>query len=274
MGAFVDATAVERRGKRCAARLDPDWFIWGPFGGYLAALTLRALALHRSHRRPATFSCEYLNVGVAGPVDIGVTRVKAGRRAECLSARLTQAGKPLVDARAWFVAEDLVGLTHDHAAMPVVPPPRALIPFTHWHDHDEEAESPIWRHVERRPTHERLGDARKAEWSAWLRLVDWDVGDDPVLEAARALMWLDMAPWNTALMRHDFPLAYVAPTLDLAAQFQAHLYGAEATGEFQLVHVASPVAAAGLLGTNCKLWSETGKLLATGTAQLMCLPKR
>jgi hypothetical protein len=89
-------------------------------GGYLAAIAMRAMGAASTHRRPATFSCQFLNVGAAGPVEVIVERRKSGRRAECLQASLIQAGKPLVEAQSWMIADGLTGLQRDHARMPHV----------------------------------------------------------------------------------------------------------------------------------------------------------
>ena len=67
MAGFVEATAVRNDGVHHQALIDPDWFIWGPFGGYLAALAMRAMAAQSAFGKPATFSCQYLNVGRPAP---------------------------------------------------------------------------------------------------------------------------------------------------------------------------------------------------------------
>ena len=276
MGRFVEATTVAQDGARLVAELDPEWFIWGPFGGYLGALALRAMGTHGTHRRPATFSCQYLNTGKPGPVEIEIDTLKSGRRAECIRATIFQAGKPLIATQAWLVAEDLPGLSHVHAAMPATEAPAALRPLGRWYGHGPEADSPIWRHVERRPLpgfDPREPGPGAPEWASWLRFTEPIPSGEPLLQAARAIMWMDMAPWNAVLMSHEWPLTHLGPTLELTVQFPAGLYAAEVTAsDWLLVTVESPTAGEGLIGANTKLWSESGRLVAVGTAQMLCVP--
>lgn len=274
MGRFVDATMVTRHGDGFQAMLDPDWFIWGPFGGYLAALGLRAMCAASALGRPAAFSCQYLNVGAAGPVEIHVEMRRPGKRAELLRASIVQKDKVLLDAQAWLTVNSLPGLDHDEAAIPLIARPDEL---ASWHGYadNEESLSAIWSHIERKPAPEfrSLGQAAGVpQWRSWVRLVEDMPDDDPALLAARALLWMDMGPWNTALVAYAPPTKYLAPTLDLTVQFQPHLYRPDAGSRWQLIDVASPSAGDGLFGANGRLWSESGKLVAIGAAQALCVP--
>ena len=270
----LDATAVIRGGTLDGATLDPQWFIWGPFGGYLAAIAMRAMAARSMHRWPATFSCQYLNVGVAGPVDIDVVPVKSGKRAECLRAGVHQGGKLLLEAQSWIVADDLTGIEHDDGPITGVCRPSQL---AEWNGYgDQEGNSPIWTHIIRQPLEgsRSAGTAdAKARWSCWLRLAELFPADEPALQAARALLWMDMAPWNAALMVHGWPTTHLAPTLDLTVQFQPHLYAPDVRpSDWLLAETWSPAAARGLFGAHSKLWSEAGRLVAIGAAQALCVP--
>lgn len=80
MGDLAHDTTVEPVGDGAyRATLSRDWEIWGPMGGYVAAVALRAAGLGAGHRTPAAFSCHYLNVAAFGPVDIRVTARKENR---------------------------------------------------------------------------------------------------------------------------------------------------------------------------------------------------
>ena len=65
MGDIEVQTAVEPIGDgRFRAMVHGDWEIWGPCGGYVAALALRAAGPPRhgvSAARPASFFCHYLS---------------------------------------------------------------------------------------------------------------------------------------------------------------------------------------------------------------------
>ena len=276
MGNFVEATSLTKQAGVYVADLDREWFIWGPFGGYLGALAMRAIGSDSRFDRPATFNCQYLSAGGPGRVEVAVVSRKLGRRAEYLQASVSQAGKLLLEAQSWIVADDLVGLKHDFSRPPEIPSAPALTAFRGWQYESPEEHSPIWQHIERRPISQYASQGLPgtvAEWASWLRLAT-SVPRDPVMQAARAVLWLDLAPWNAVLASHMWPIQFIAPTLDLTVQFQGYLYDQEiAACEWLLVKVESPVAAAGLVGSSSSLWSEGGKLVAIGTAQCLSIPK-
>src|ERR687888_1917347 len=53
-------TAVSGSAGRYSATLHEGWDIWGPQGGYVAGVALRAAGELTSFRRPASFSCHFL----------------------------------------------------------------------------------------------------------------------------------------------------------------------------------------------------------------------
>lgn len=273
MADFMQATSSVKTGETYEASIDPDWFIWGPFGGYLAALALRAMAARSSHSRPATFSCQYLNVGRPGTATIMVELLKQGRTAECLRASIRQGDRCLVEAQAWIVAETLSGIEHDDPQPPIVEAPADL---EDWHGFGEEAKSPIWQHIRRRPLARFRSPARlsgRPQWACWLQLREPFPENDLALAAARAVLWMDLAPWNAALNVHVWPTTHLAPTLDLTVQFQPDLYEMENAGrDWMLVETASPTAGRGFFGAHSKLWSQSGRLVAVGAAQGLCIP--
>jgi len=62
MGDLEHQTAIEKIAEgRYRAVLHPDWAIWGPNGGYIAAIALRAAGAESRFVRPASFLCQYLS---------------------------------------------------------------------------------------------------------------------------------------------------------------------------------------------------------------------
>ena len=61
---------------------------------------------------------------------------------------------------------------------------------------------------------------------------------------------------------------YLAPNMDLAVQF----HRAASEEEWLLSDATAPLAEGGLVGCHSRIWSESGRLLATGTSQLFCRP--
>ena len=105
-------TEVEPVGAgRYRATLSREWEIWGPMGGYVAAVALRAAGAATAHPNPAAFSCHYLGVARFEPVDIEVTPVKEGRVASSHRVSITQEGRPILEALMWSTADN-EGLEH------------------------------------------------------------------------------------------------------------------------------------------------------------------
>lgn len=61
---------------------------------------------------------------------------------------------------------------------------------------------------------------------------------------------------------------YIAPNLDTSVWF--HQFSPRS--EWLLIDHDCPVAARGLMGVSGKVWDVDGRLLATGSAHLCCLP--
>ena len=98
MGDFDRDTEVERIADgRFRCDLHPDWEIWGPNGGYVAAIALRAAGACAKIARPSSFTCHFLGVGKFETADVEVEVVRAGRRAELLRSRVVQDGRVLVE---------------------------------------------------------------------------------------------------------------------------------------------------------------------------------
>src|SRR5207253_6041977 len=62
--------------------LSESWEIWGPQGGYVAAIALRAAGAETSFPRPASFVCHYLRLAAGGLVEIRVQPLRRAKRAE------------------------------------------------------------------------------------------------------------------------------------------------------------------------------------------------
>ena len=125
MGDLAADTRVEGASGEYMARLSRDWEIWGPNGGYVAAIALRAAGAHSRFDRPATFSCHYLSVGAFDEVQLEVSTLRASRRAESLRVSMTQGEKRILEALVWTIA-DIDGLAHDQTTMPQRPEPLSL----------------------------------------------------------------------------------------------------------------------------------------------------
>jgi len=73
--------------------------------------------------------------------------------------------------------------------------------------------------------------------------------------------------WPAACQPHP-NAPFQGPNLDVTAWF--HRF--EPESEWLLSDHEGPVAAGGLMGTTSRVWSRSGRLLASGGAQLLCIP--
>src|SRR5262249_56520394 len=87
------ATELEGADGSYAAQLSDAWEIWGPSGGYLAALTLRAAGKVARIHRPVSYYCHFLSPPEFDRVELAVEGIKQGRRSESLAVRMTQGGR-------------------------------------------------------------------------------------------------------------------------------------------------------------------------------------
>ena len=277
MGDLAADTAIEGADGRYRAQLSRDWEIWGPNGGYLAVIALRAAGAHTPLRRPATFSCHYLGVAEFDGVDLDVGTIRGSRRTASISVSMTQHEKPILEAQVWVVG-DVDGLEHDAAPMPDVAPPGEL-PNMEELMADEEERGPynvFWSNFEQRP----LSWLPREEWAArvpgdpvvrsWYRYVPRDTFDDPFVDAGRSLLLVDTMGWPAAVRAYGNDLPFYAPSLDVTARFHA----VAPESPWLLVECTSPVARDGLVASAASVWSADGRLLATGGQQMLCRPMR
>jgi acyl-CoA thioesterase len=281
MGDVARDTAVDGEGGRYRAALSPDWEIWGPNGGYVAAVALRAAGAHCGRRRPVSLLCHFLDVGAFDEVDLQVETLRASKRAESVRVSMTQGGTRLLEALVWAADDELSGLEHDVAPGPAVAPPEEVLPvgerirlgsdrpaFTFFDNFDERPLAWVedWDH---RPagdpvhrcwyrflgTGAAAGTARE-EHDAWVR-----GGELAVL--------VDTFQWPAAVRGHAGGTVDVtAPSLDLACRF----HRLPPSAGWYLVEARSPVATEGLVAGVASVWDRHGSLLASGGQQMLCRP--
>jgi acyl-CoA thioesterase II len=151
VGDIERQTAVEDRGDgRFVATVHADWEIWGPCGGYVAALALRAAGAASHLARPASFFCHYLSVASFAPVDLVVTPLRSGRTVLAQRVAMSQEGRPVLDAMIWSVGE-VEGLEHEDVDPPEVPDPDALPTWAELGRGEDRPTMPFWDNFDQRP---------------------------------------------------------------------------------------------------------------------------
>jgi acyl-CoA thioesterase len=268
-----DATKLEGGPETYSMILSEAWEIWGPSGGYLAALALRAAGQSAELAQPASFYCQFLRPPSFGRVDLDVGFLKRSRRSEALVVQLTQEGKAILHALV-RTAADAPGYEHNETNAPDVPSPEALRSTDELWTDEERPPFAFWDNVERRPIDQQLtppmssaGERSSPIAREWARFRPVGRFDDRFVDAARSLILLDTYGWPAAFRMHRDG-AYLAPNLDTSAWF--HHWSPQS--EWLLIDHECPVAERGLLGVTGRVWDDDRRLVASGGAQLCCIP--
>lgn len=261
------ATRVEGDGERYVAQLSDDWEIWGPNGGYLAAIALRAAGQAADIPQPRSFYCHFLSSPAFEAVQLEVRALKRGRRAESFAVEMTQAGKPILHALV-KTAADGPGYSHQHLLPPDASPPASLKSYEQLLSTDKPWPFRFWNNVERRPVNQDTSPPPSSPTiREWTRFRPRACFEDPFLDAARALILLDTFGFPAAYQLYR-SWEYLAPNLDTSVWFH-HLNPA---CEWLLIDHECILAEHGLMATSGRVWDTDGRLLATGSAQLCCIP--
>jgi acyl-CoA thioesterase len=277
MGDLAADTEVVGENGHYRARLSRDWEIWGPCGGYVAAVLLRAAGAHASLARPATFACHFLGVAAFDDVELEVTTLRATRRTESVRVTMRQADAPIAEAIVWCVGDALDGPDLQVATMPDVPVPEDATRIEDLVGDTPRPRFAFWENFEYRPLNWLSPDEWErrtngpAEFRAWCRYVPTPVFDDPYVEAARVATLVDVTGWP-ALVRALPPVEeerWIAPNLDLTVTFHEPPAGAE----HLLIDGYASVATGGLAAGGGSVWARDGRLLASGTQQLIFRPR-
>ncbi len=252
---------------RYAAEVHRDWEIWGPCGGYVAAIALRAAGAESPLVRPASFFCHYLSVAAFEPVDLVVTPLRTGRTVSAQRVEMSQDGRPVLEAMVWSVG-DVDGLEHEDVDPPEVPDPEELPAVAVLPPDPDRPRFPFWENFDQRliEVHDTWPPPvpLPPTWRTWVRCRGSASFDDPWVDAARSLIVLDVGSWPAGSRPHAYrDPPYIAPSLDLYASFQYP--GGDS--EWLLLDAHSPVAQGGLLSWNGRVWSRDRRLVASGGGQ-------
>lgn len=254
------------------ARLSSDWEIWGPNGGYVAAVLLRAAGAHSELTRPASLAVHFLGAAAFEEVTVDAQTLRRGKRSESVHLSMRQGDRPVAEALVWTVDDAVSGPEYEWAPMPEVPAPTD-VPLIEDLLPEEDPPHPFWTNFEFRPLDFLSAD----EWAhreglepsikGWWRFVPTAVFDDPFVEAARVALLLDTEGWPSAVraLSPDCDGRWMAPNIDVHVTF----HDAPAGSEFLLNVMEAPISRRGLIGAHGWVYSEDGRLLATGIQQML-----
>ncbi|HVM08853.1 MAG TPA: thioesterase family protein [Acidimicrobiales bacterium] len=257
---------------RYRASLSQKWEIWGPMGGYVASVALRAAGAESRFDRPASFFCQYLGVAKFDDVEVEVTPLRVAKTALAQRIAVLQGDRRILEATVWSVG-DVEGLSHDvtSASRPDVPRYDELQNIEDLLTDEERQQGPpfpFWNNLDARP----IGWSREPRarvdptWREWLRFTPTPTFADPWVDACRALIVIDVQSWPSASSAHEWGHGFIAPSLDLYVAF----HDPRPESAWLLADGSGPIARDGLMAWNGRMWSEDGALVATGTGQLLC----
>lgn len=273
MGTLQDDTKITRGADGVlSAELSRDWEIWGPSGGYVAAIALRAAgaAAPQGHR-PASFSCQYLSAGPFGPVTIAVEPVRQGRNAWCINVVLSANAKRFLQAQIWTTSRN-DGPSKIDREMPGVPEPADLKPIETYLPPDTPKHV-FWQNFDTRPVN-FVGwgahDPRGSILERWFRFRGFDGGGDAFLDSARALLLIDTVQWPAFHTGLKIKPDYIAPSLDVSVWF----HDLAGPSHWLFTDARTDVAGGGLIHGHVDIWSEDGRPIASGASNMLHVPPR
>ena len=190
---------------RHTAMVHGDWEIWGPCGGYVAAIALRAAGAES----PLVAARQLLL-----PLPLGrrvrdrstswSRRCAPGAPSWRQRVEMSQEGRPVLDAMVWSVGE-VAGLEHDDTSPPEVPGSRRAADTRAdlWPDDEGAGDYAFWDNfdqqmIEWSETWPPPGPLPPT-WRTWVRYRPTPAFDDPWVDAARSLVVLDVGSWPAGL---------------------------------------------------------------------------
>ncbi len=268
----ADTAVTERRGA-VLAQVSRAWEIWGPNGGYLSAVALRAAGLRAPvGHRPASISVQYLARGAFGEAQLEVETLRESRVACCFGVAMWQEGRRTLTAQVWTTGKPLgLGPANRDVQMPSVPSPDTLKPVS---DHlGDEPAHPFWQHFDAHPVRWSWPgnpDPRGHVYEQWMRFKNHVPGADPFVDEGRALLLIDTLLWPSHWRGEPAGTDYAAPSLDVSVWFHEPSAGAD----WLLVEARTPVAGAGLINGGARVWTRDGGLVASGGSNLLHMPMK
>jgi acyl-CoA thioesterase len=272
VGDLEEDTAIERVSHgRYRATISSDWALWGPVGGYVAAIALRAAGAHSAMPLPASLSCQYLSPARFGVVDLEVDCLRTSRHAKSVTVLMRQRGTPVMSALVWAIADDIAGPELRFSGLPDVPAPEQVPEIVLDRElanntaRAAKAAESFWQNLEVRKVPVDHGRSEGLQMHSWVKFRPRAYFNDPWVDACRELISID----TTIFPAVAIALAggrYVAVSIDLYVAF----HSPPPAEDYLLVTAQSTAAGAGLVSGTAQTRSIDGTLTASGGSQLMC----
>lgn len=238
--------------------IQPGWDILGKAnGGYLMAIAARAASRAAGGRFPATVTGHFVAPGRPGPVTVGTTVIKAGRRFTTIQALMSDEDRPLLALTGSFAGEAIAptAIERIEAAPPDMPPVDECIRA----EPTDTFPPPFVGKVELRlHPDDASGRFGLPRVRGWFRLLD----DEPI-DAFGLLVAVDAFP--PTVFFAQLPVAWT-PTLELTA----HVRRRPEPGWLRCLF-STRFISGGYLEEDGEVWDGSGRLVAQ-SRQLALLP--
>lgn len=270
MGSLAEATQLCVTDTGVSVALDPSWEGWGPAGGYLASIALRAAAnvVPEGHR-PVTLQAQFLSRAERGEARVNASVSKPGS-ASLVNVAMSQSDRSFFQAQIWTTSRT-TGPRNHRLVMPEVPPPERLIGLE---DHFSSAGRSLvtfWSKLDCRPVEFRAPGgkpARTDRLQRWYKFRDEPHPVSPFDHAARAAILIDANVWAAHWRMMDSEPDYSGPSLDLTLWF----HDVSRYTDWLLLDAVSPTAADAIVHGTSSLWTADGGLVATGGGNCLVVP--
>lgn len=229
------------------------WIVFGPNGGFLAAMIVKAMgaAVDDDRRVARSLTIHYTAAPTEGPVHIRTTVERTGRSLTTVSARMEQGERLIALAIGAFSRERIAAIEFDEAPVPEgTPQPEDVEPVA-----PHPSAPPFSQQWEVRPAVGTPPFSGTTEGptltGGWIRPLD-DHPIDAALVAQLTDAWLP-----AVFVRLTEPNA--VPTIDLTIHFRAEL---PLPPDYVLVTFESRLSRGGFVEEDGALWSRDGRLIA------------
>lgn len=258
MGTLTQATDLSATDDGFSVALDPAWEGWGPAGGYLAAIALRAASrIVPEGHRPVTLHAQFLSKAERGEARVDASIGKPGG-ASLVNVTLSQSDRCFFQAQIWTTSRT-VGPCSNRLVMPAVPPPDDLTTLEEHFSVLGRSLVTFWSKLDCRPVEFRApggAPALTARLQRWYRFREEPVPANPFDRAARAAILIDANIWAAHWRTVESEPDYAGPSLDLTVWF----------------HDVGSYSDWLLLDGTGSVWTADGGLVATGGGNCLVVP--
>jgi acyl-CoA thioesterase len=226
------------------------WIVFGPNGGFLAAMLVKAMiaAVDDHTRMPRSLTIHYTAAPAEGPVRIRTAIERRGRSLTTVTGRMEQGDRLIALAIGAFSSARLPAVEFDDIPAPAIPPPEE-VPAA-----EPRPDLPFARQWELRyaiGTMPFSGADGSTVTGGWIKPLETHPVD-AALVAQLSDAWLP-----AVFIRLTEPNA--VPTIDLTIHFRADL---PLPADYVLVTFESRLSQGGFIEEDGWIWSRDGRLIA------------